>query len=85
MELQEVKNTIHNILISYKGVDSTLINFDGVDTIITAPYINSRQMEWASKKILDKFPFIKHIYFVGGWTTYVFSRHSLEWAGHKFD
>ena len=38
--------------------------------------------EWLAKRILDKFPEVYWVRFVGGWTTWIYSRETLKWAGY---
>lgn len=75
---------IHEILQSYRGVNTTLVNVaHGDEVIITAFDISQRQMAFAATKILNRFPELIRVNFVGDWHTWIFNRRTLASAGHK--
>ena len=86
MEL--TKNIICNILEkNYKGV---YVPYGGIELSKGGDYLllkvqgmKERNMPWAAKRILNRFPEIKMIHFTGGWTEYVYTRNTLKWMGIK--
>ena len=64
---------------NYKQSHAIYVYFNGNDISITDDRLPFRYYPFAAKKILAKYPQIRMVYFLGGWTTHVYSRETLKW------
>lgn len=76
----ETQNEIFELLKkAYKRSNAIYVYFNGETVSITDKGLPFRYYPFAAKKILAKYPQVRMVYFLGGWTTHVYSRETLKW------
>ena len=83
MDRVKTMNSICRLLEKYKGV---YMPFGSIDLSQSEDYLTlkpqgmkERNMPYAAKKILARYPQIKFVHFTGGWVENVYSRETLKW------
>ena len=83
MDMELTKNIICGILEKYKGVH---VPQGGIELSSGEDYLmlkvqgmTERNMPFAAKRILARFPQIRMVHFTGGWTEHVYTRNTLKW------
>jgi len=77
-----IKNIICNIIEkNYKG---TFVPYGGIElsgshVILRVDGMKERNMPFAAKRILNKFPEIDLVHFTGGWVENIYTRNTLKW------
>ena len=75
---EHIVNKYKNAFIEKKDIDLSRDN----DYLTLKPInLYGRNMPYAAKKILKRFPEIRYVHFTGGWVENVYSRETLRWGG----
>ena len=72
----EIKNLIEK---NYKRAKVMSVGVEGECVFLIVDGVN---YAFVAKRILDRYNYIKWVYFEGGFVTSVYSRHTLLWAGY---
>lgn len=78
-----MEKEIQNILSSYKHIGATKVSTSNNSVTINAPDASNELMGLASTKILNKYPDMEIIYWTGHFSTWVFTRNTLRYAGYN--
>ena len=84
MNMELIKNIICNII--ERNYKFTCVPYGGIELTPDCSYVvlkvegmKERNMPYAAKRILRKFPEIRMVHFTGGWTEHVYTRNTLKW------